>query len=57
MTMALLRRRPPQAVPVFAVDFSHQMLLRGAAKFQKHGAIPVEADALIFRLPRARFSL
>jgi demethylmenaquinone methyltransferase/2-methoxy-6-polyprenyl-1,4-benzoquinol methylase len=46
MTMALLRRRPPQAVPVLAVDFSHQMLLRGAAKFAKHGAIAVEADAL-----------
>ena len=46
MTMALLRRRPPEAVPVLAIDFSHQMLLRGAAKFRKHGAIAVEADAL-----------
>ena len=46
MTMALLRRRPPQATPVLAIDFSHQMLLRGAAKFAEHGAIPVEADAL-----------
>jgi demethylmenaquinone methyltransferase/2-methoxy-6-polyprenyl-1,4-benzoquinol methylase len=46
MTMALLRRRPPQAAPVLAIDFSHQMLLRGAAKFAKHGAIPIEADAL-----------
>ena len=35
MTMALLRRRPPQAAPVLAIDFSHQMLLRGAAKFRK----------------------
>ena len=40
MTMALLRRRPPHAVPVLAIDFSHQMLLRGAAKFAKRGAIP-----------------
>src|SRR6201989_3078830 len=32
MTMALLRRRPPQAAPVLAIDFSHQMLLRGAEK-------------------------
>ena len=46
MTMALLRRRPPQATPVLAIDFSHQMLVRGAAKFAKHGAIAVEADAL-----------
>ena len=46
MTMALLRRRPPQSEPVLAVDFSHQMLVRGAAKFTKHGAIAVEADAL-----------
>jgi demethylmenaquinone methyltransferase / 2-methoxy-6-polyprenyl-1,4-benzoquinol methylase len=46
MTMALLRRRPPQAAPVLAIDFSHEMLLRGAAKFAKHGAIAVEADAL-----------
>jgi len=46
MTMALLRRRPPLAAPVLAVDFSHQMLMRGAAKFAQHGAIAVEADAL-----------
>jgi demethylmenaquinone methyltransferase/2-methoxy-6-polyprenyl-1,4-benzoquinol methylase len=46
MTMALLRRRPPQALPLLAIDFSHQMLLRGAAKFRGHGAIAVEADAL-----------
>jgi demethylmenaquinone methyltransferase/2-methoxy-6-polyprenyl-1,4-benzoquinol methylase len=55
MTMALLRRRPPQAAPVLAIDFSHQMLLRGAAKFAKHGAIAVEADAL--HLPLANNSL
>lgn len=46
MTMALLRRRPPQAAPMLAIDFSHQMLVRGAAKFAKHGAIAIEADAL-----------
>ena len=46
MTMALLRWRPQQATPVLAIDFSHQMLVRGAAKFAKHGAIAVEADAL-----------
>jgi demethylmenaquinone methyltransferase/2-methoxy-6-polyprenyl-1,4-benzoquinol methylase len=46
MTLALLRRRPAHAVPVLAIDFSHEMLLRGAAKFRKHGAVPIEADAL-----------
>jgi demethylmenaquinone methyltransferase/2-methoxy-6-polyprenyl-1,4-benzoquinol methylase len=46
MTMALVRRRPAQATPLLAIDFSHRMLLRGAAKFAKHGAIAVEADAL-----------
>ena len=46
MTMALLRRRPPEATPVLAIDFSHQMLVRGAAKLQKHAAIAIEADAL-----------
>ena len=44
--MALLRRRPQEATPVLAIDFSHQMLMRGAAKIQKHGAIAIEADAL-----------
>ena len=55
MTLALLRRRPPQAVPLLAIDFSHQMLLRGARKFTRRGAIAVEADAL--RLPVADNSL
>lgn len=46
MTMALLRRRPAHAAPMLAIDFSHQMLLRGAAKLRRQNAIPVEADAL-----------
>jgi demethylmenaquinone methyltransferase / 2-methoxy-6-polyprenyl-1,4-benzoquinol methylase len=60
MTLALLRRRLANARPVIAVDFSHQMLVRGAAKFAaakgfKDGAtaaatmpsaIAIEADAL-----------
>src|SRR5271170_3979757 len=33
MTLALLRHRPTNAQPVIAIDFSHQMLVRGAAKF------------------------
>jgi demethylmenaquinone methyltransferase/2-methoxy-6-polyprenyl-1,4-benzoquinol methylase len=46
MTLALLRRRPKDGRPVLGVDFAHQMLLRGAAKFVPRGAIAVEADAL-----------
>ena len=55
MTMALLRRRPSQAVPIIAADFSHQMLVRGARKFTHKGAIAIEADAL--HLPIAAGSL
>ena len=33
MTLALMRRRPSQGLPVLAADFAHQMLVRGAAKF------------------------
>jgi demethylmenaquinone methyltransferase / 2-methoxy-6-polyprenyl-1,4-benzoquinol methylase len=51
MTLALLGRRPANAEPVIAVDFSHQMLVRCAAKFASVNAggaraIAVEADAL-----------
>lgn len=46
MTRALLARRPKNSRPVAAVDFSHAMLLRGAAKLISQGAIPIEADAL-----------
>jgi len=51
MTMALLRLRPADGLPILAADFSHQMLVRGAAKFaqQRPGrstAIALEADAL-----------
>ena len=45
MTMALLRLRPAGGRPVVAADFSHQMLVRGAAKFAGK-AIAIEADAL-----------
>jgi len=55
MTLALLRHRPANAQPVIALDFSHQMLARGAAKFaalETTGSattprvIAIEADAL-----------
>jgi demethylmenaquinone methyltransferase/2-methoxy-6-polyprenyl-1,4-benzoquinol methylase len=57
MTMALLRRRSTGATPVLAIDFSHQMLLRGAAKFSRHGALAVEADALHLPLPDGSLDL
>jgi demethylmenaquinone methyltransferase/2-methoxy-6-polyprenyl-1,4-benzoquinol methylase len=51
MTKALLKRRPPGARPVLAVDFARGMLSRGAKKFGaaetgKPYAVPIEADAL-----------
>ncbi len=55
MTMALLRRRPRAGLPVLAADFSHGMLVRGARKFTRHGAIAIEADAM--QLPIADGSL
>lgn len=51
MTMALLRHRPAPAQPILAIDFAHQMLVRGAAKFAGKGAVAVEADALHIPLP------
>lgn len=55
MTLALLKRRPAQAQPVVAIDFSHPMLVRGAAKFRGRNAIAVEGDAL--HLPLASGSM
>jgi demethylmenaquinone methyltransferase/2-methoxy-6-polyprenyl-1,4-benzoquinol methylase len=54
MTMAILKRRPQGSIPVIAADFAHQMLVRGAAKFN-HLAIAIESDAL--HLPVADQSL
>jgi demethylmenaquinone methyltransferase / 2-methoxy-6-polyprenyl-1,4-benzoquinol methylase len=66
MTLALLRHRPANSQPVLAMDFSHQMLVRGAAKFaalKASGndatdaravaprAIAIEADALHLPVP------
>jgi demethylmenaquinone methyltransferase/2-methoxy-6-polyprenyl-1,4-benzoquinol methylase len=57
MTVALLKHRPGSSsdAPILAVDFSHQMLSRGAGKFAPHNIIPVEADAL--HLPIASNSI
>lgn len=47
MTLALLklRTKTESTTPILAVDFSHQMLSRGANKFANN-VIPVETDAL-----------
>jgi demethylmenaquinone methyltransferase/2-methoxy-6-polyprenyl-1,4-benzoquinol methylase len=57
MTLALLRRRPAQAAPMYAVDFSHEMLTRGIAKFPAGQVIAIEADALHLPLPDASLDL
>jgi demethylmenaquinone methyltransferase/2-methoxy-6-polyprenyl-1,4-benzoquinol methylase len=57
MALALYQHRPDNdaAAPILAVDFSHQMLARGAAKFAGQRILPIEADAL--HLPIASESL
>ncbi len=45
----------PEIAPILAVDFSHQMLSRGAEKFASHNILPIEADAL--HLPLADNSI
>jgi demethylmenaquinone methyltransferase / 2-methoxy-6-polyprenyl-1,4-benzoquinol methylase len=59
MTMALYQHRPhtPDAAPILAVDFSHQMLSRGAQKFAPHNIVPIEADALHLPLADASVDL
>ena len=57
MTLALLKHRPRTSgtAPILALDFSHNMLARGAAKFAPHNILPIEADAL--HLPLAANSI
>ena len=57
MTLALMRHRPTgkNEAPLLAVDFSHEMLARGAQKFAGHNILAIEADAL--HLPIASASL
>ena len=55
MTMALLRRRPADAEPAIAADFSQEMLARARKKLAGRAVTIVEADAL--RLPMADGSL
>jgi len=48
MTLALFKHRPrtPEDAPMLALDFSHNMLSRGARKFAPYNILPIEADAL-----------
>ncbi len=57
--MALLRHRPStsEAVPILAVDFSHQMLSLGGRKFAGKNILPIEADALHLPLADASVDL
>jgi demethylmenaquinone methyltransferase/2-methoxy-6-polyprenyl-1,4-benzoquinol methylase len=59
MTLALNRYRPrvADAVPMLAVDFSHEMLTRGAGKFAPHRILAIEADALHLPLATASVDL
>jgi demethylmenaquinone methyltransferase/2-methoxy-6-polyprenyl-1,4-benzoquinol methylase len=57
MTLALMKYRPVGVGegPVYAVDFSHEMLERGRAKFVGKNIVAIEADAL--HLPMSDGSL
>jgi demethylmenaquinone methyltransferase/2-methoxy-6-polyprenyl-1,4-benzoquinol methylase len=57
MTLALMRHRPKGKgeAPTLAIDFSHEMLTRGAQKLAGHNILAIEADAL--HLPIASASL
>lgn len=57
MTRSLLQHRTAHARPLLAMDFAHQMLVRGAAKFTGLNAVAIEADALQMPLPSSSISL
>lgn len=57
MTLALLRRRPPQAEPIVAADFSRAMLDRAARKLPAGRAVILEADALHLPIEDASLDL
>ena len=59
MTLALLKHRPttPEAAPILAVDFSHQMLSLAQKKFTAQNVLPIEADALHLPLADASVDL
>lgn len=47
----------PILAPILAIDFSHQMLSRGAEKFAPHNIVSIEADALHLPLADASVDL
>jgi demethylmenaquinone methyltransferase/2-methoxy-6-polyprenyl-1,4-benzoquinol methylase len=57
MALALMKYRPVQSNerPLLALDFSHEMLVRGREKFAPHNIVAIEADAL--HLPIAENTL
>jgi len=57
LTMALLKHRPSGARPILAADFARAMLARGARKFERCGAVALEADALHLPLRSASMDL
>lgn len=57
MALALSRLRPEECSKVLGMDFAHQMLKRGAQKFNGQGVVAVEADALKLPLPDGSMDL
>jgi demethylmenaquinone methyltransferase/2-methoxy-6-polyprenyl-1,4-benzoquinol methylase len=57
MTSALLARRPANAEPILAVDFSHEMIERGRIKMQGKPVEFIEADALNLPIEDASLDL
>jgi demethylmenaquinone methyltransferase/2-methoxy-6-polyprenyl-1,4-benzoquinol methylase len=57
MTAALLARRPANAAPVLAIDFSHEMIERGRTKLAGKPVEFVEADALNMPIEDASLDL
>jgi demethylmenaquinone methyltransferase/2-methoxy-6-polyprenyl-1,4-benzoquinol methylase len=51
MTLALRRLAPPTAQAYLGIDFAHQMLVRGHAKFSGKHVVALEGDALKLPLP------
>ncbi len=52
MAVALTGAAPEDhGLQIYALDFSHQMLRNGLAKYNRHGIQPVEGDALRLPLP------
>jgi demethylmenaquinone methyltransferase / 2-methoxy-6-polyprenyl-1,4-benzoquinol methylase len=57
MTLALYKQTRGLEEPFFALDFAHQMLRRGTAKFVNKKIVSVEADALKLPFSDSRFDL